>query len=286
MTTTQPTRRSLLAAAVGFLDRSAAAWQIGCYTRPWIEYDYRVALDGMAEAGFKYAGLMSHKGKTRTVVSVETTAEEAAAIGDEVRKRGLQPVSIYGGEFGAAKGAAEAVAGLKRLIDNCAACRCPGLLLGGTRPALVDPYYKAVAECCGYAESKGVALSVKPHGGANATAAECRAIIEKVGHRNFRAWYDPGNIFFYSGGKIDPVDDVTGLNGLIAGMSIKDFRPPKDVSVTPGSGKVNFAEVLARAKRGGFTAGPLVVECLDPAGRAGLVAEARKARELLERLTA
>ncbi|UCG59777.1 MAG: twin-arginine translocation signal domain-containing protein, partial [Phycisphaerales bacterium] len=27
-------------------------WQIGCYTRPWANYDYRVALDAIAEAGF------------------------------------------------------------------------------------------------------------------------------------------------------------------------------------------------------------------------------------------
>ena len=38
-------------------------YQIGCYTRPWDQFDYRTALDGIAEAGFKYAGLMTAKGK-------------------------------------------------------------------------------------------------------------------------------------------------------------------------------------------------------------------------------
>ncbi|MHC4084655.1 MAG: hypothetical protein ACYSU5_05525 [Planctomycetota bacterium] len=32
---------------------SDGPWQIGCYTRPWGQYDYRVALDAIAEAGFK-----------------------------------------------------------------------------------------------------------------------------------------------------------------------------------------------------------------------------------------
>jgi hypothetical protein len=28
-------------------------WQIGCYTRPWDQYEYRVALDAIAEAGYE-----------------------------------------------------------------------------------------------------------------------------------------------------------------------------------------------------------------------------------------
>ena len=36
-----------------------AAYRIGIYTRPWDQHDYRVALDAIAEAGFKYAGLMT-----------------------------------------------------------------------------------------------------------------------------------------------------------------------------------------------------------------------------------
>jgi sugar phosphate isomerase/epimerase len=263
-------------------------WQIGCYTRPWDQFDYRVGLDAIAEAGYKYAGLMTHKGKSWVLVTTDTTPEEAAAMGEEVRKRGMETISIYAGDFPVQKSVEAGIAGLKLLIDNCAAVRCPSLLLGGTgKEQLVQAYYKVVAECCGYAASKRVGLSVKPHGGSNATGAQCRKIIEMVGHKNFGIWYDPGNIFFYSEGKVDPVDDVPSVDGLIAGMSIKDFKPPKEVMVTPGTGKVNFREVLARARKGGFTRGPLVVECLDRGGDAAkITAEARKARQLLEELTA
>lgn len=280
-----PTRRDILRgtaalAAASVLPAASPAWEIGCYTRPWGKFDYRAALDSIAEAGYKYAGLMYHK-----IVTAQTPVEEAAAAGEEVRKRGLRTISIYGGDFGVAKGLETGIAGLKRLIDNCAACQCPNLLLGGTRPALVEPYYKAVAECCDYAASKRVGLTVKPHGGANASGAECRKLVEGVGHKNFGIWYDPGNIFFYSDGKLDPVDDVLTVAGHIHGMSIKDFKPPKEVMVTPGTGLVNFREVLARARKGGFRRGPLVVECLDIRGdQAAITAEARKARELLEAL--
>jgi sugar phosphate isomerase/epimerase len=170
-------------------------------------------------------------------------------------------------------------------VDNCAACDCPHLLLGGTgNPKLVEPYYEVVSECCDYAASKKVGLSIKPHGGQNATGPQCRRIIERVGHKNFRLWYDPGNIFYYSDGKLDPVEDASTVDGLVVGMSVKDFLPPKEVMITPGDGRVNFREVFSRLKRGGFTRGPLVVECLTRGAVKQITAEAKKARLLLEEL--
>ncbi|HPY52107.1 MAG TPA: hypothetical protein PLO68_19740, partial [Sedimentisphaerales bacterium] len=68
-------------------------WQIGCYTRPWDQYDYRVALDAIAEAGYEYVGLMTTKSETHLVISVATPIEEALHVGDEVRRRGLKVVS-------------------------------------------------------------------------------------------------------------------------------------------------------------------------------------------------
>lgn len=286
VTFTSMNRRTFLAASIASIGAAAAdRWQIGCYTRPWTDEDYHVALDGIAAAGYKYAGLMTTKGTSRLVINVNTTPEEAARIGEEVRQRGMQTISIYSGGFPVEKSIAEGIAGLRRLIDNSAACQCPGLLLGGTGKAeLVDPYYKVVAECCDYAASKKVRLSVKPHGGKNATGADCRKIIEKVGNKNFGIWYDPGNIFYYSEGAIDPVQDVASVHGLVVGVSIKDFKPPKEVLVTPGTGKVNFPAVLAGLKKGGFRGGPLVVECVDDGDTAHATAEARKARLMLEAL--
>src|ERR1035438_2264734 len=38
-------------------------WQMGCYTRVFDQFEYPVALDAIAEAGFKYVGLMTTKTK-------------------------------------------------------------------------------------------------------------------------------------------------------------------------------------------------------------------------------
>ena len=266
--------------------KSGDPWQIGCYTRPWGQHDYRVALDAIAEAGFKYAGLMTAKSKTGLVISVSTTIEEAEQVGEEVKKRGLAIPSVYGGGIPVEKSLKAGIEGLKKLIDNCAACDAKNLLMGGTgNEKLYKPYYKAVAECCDYAAEKGIGISVKPHGGLNATGPLCRKTVEMVGHENFRIWYDPGNILYYSNGELDPVADATTVDGLVVGMCVKDYKHPKEVLVTPGTGQVDFPEVLAKLKKGGFISGPLVVECLERGDLKQTLAEARKARRFLEELT-
>jgi sugar phosphate isomerase/epimerase len=134
------------------------------------------------------------------------------------------------------------------------------------------------------ASSRKVRLTIKPHGGTNATGPQCRKAIERVAHRNFGLWYDPGNILYYSDGQLDPVADAATVDGLVVGMSIKDYRPPKDVLVTPGTGRVDFPGVMRRLKQGGFRSGPLMVECLERGDLAKVTAQARQTRVFLEQL--
>ena len=261
-------------------------WQIGCYTRPWDKYEYRVALDAIAEAGFEYVGLMTTKSESRLVISVGTDIDEAVRVGDEVKRRGLKVASVYGGGIPVDRSLKAGIEGLRRLIDNCTACGAMNLLMGGTgNKELFDVYYKAIAECCDYAAEHNLGISVKPHGGLNATGPQCRKTIEMVDHENFRIWYDAGNIYYYSDGKLDPVEDAPSVDGLVTGWCIKDYRHPKEVLVTPGTGQVDFSAVFDKLKAGGFTAGPLVVECLDPGDLPHLAEEAKKARQFLENLT-
>ncbi len=264
-----------------------APWQIGCFTRPWDRYDWRTALDAIAEAGYSYAGLMTTKSPTGLVISAATPVEEAARIGEEAKKRCLAIPSVYGGDIPVGESLAAGIAGMKRLIDNCAAARAASLMMGGTGdPKLNDVYYKAIAEACPYAAEKKIGITVKPHGGLNATGPQCRALIAKVGHASFRLWYDPGNIFYYSDAKLDPVDDSTTVDGLVVGMSVKDYRHPKEVLLTPGTGKVNFKAVMANLRVGGFTCGPLIVETLLVGELPVLLEEAKKARKFVEAFAA
>ena len=264
----------------------SGGWQIGCYTRPWASHEYRVALDAIAEAGYKYVGLMTTKSPDNLVISVQKTLDEAKAIGDDLRARGLTAPSAYGGEI-PLDSVEAAVGGMHRLIDNCDAAGVADLMMGGVASdVLAGIYYKAIGEACDYAAEKKIGISVKPHGGTNATGPQCHALIESVGKPNFRLWYDPGNIFYYSDGALDPVDDATTVDGLVCGMSVKDYRDPKMVEITPGTGQVDFPKVMAALKKGGFTSGPLIVETLAPGDLVHLQTEARKAREFVEALVA
>jgi sugar phosphate isomerase/epimerase len=261
-----------------------AAWQIGCFTRPWSDQPYTVAFDAIAEAGYKYVGFMTTKMPGGYIITINTPVEVAAKAGEEAARRGLTPIAAWGGGLPVRNSVDEGVAALRKLIDQANAAKVPTLLMGGTaRQAEYDAYYKAIAECCDYAAEKKVTLVIKPHGGLNSTGEQCKKTVEKVGKANFRLWYDPGNIFYYSNGKLDPVDDAKNVNGVVSGMCVKDFKPPKNVDVQPGDGEVKFKEVIQTLQAGGFTSGPLVVETLrptnDPKERIEL---ARKAREFVE----
>jgi len=294
------TAASLTASAVPATsdDAGRGAYRVGIYTRPWDKHDYRVALDAIAEAGFKHAGLMTTTMPWgRLVISTDTTVEQAAEVGNEVRQRGLQIPSVYGGGIPVAKSLEDGIAGMRHLIDNCVAAGAKSLLMGGIgQDKLYEAYYKAIAACCDYAAERKLPITVKPHGGLNATGPQCRKCVEFVGHENFSLWYDPGNIFFYSNGELNPADDAATVDGLVkAGMCIKDFdlierdgKVTRDVALTPGTGRVDFAKVLQRLRQGGFTSGDLVVECLSPGdgSLASLLAEAKKAREFVEQLIA
>lgn len=279
------------ALAVGCVSSTASRprWRLGCYTRPWDQHPYQVAFDAIAAAGYEYVGLMTAKGKSWVMITTETTPEQAEQISLELRQRRLRAASVYG-DYKPTPSVAANLQCLHQLIDHCARCGSPDLLLGGTgENALQDPYYEAIREACPYAASRQVRLTIKPHGGRIATGPQCRQWIAKVNHPSFKLWYDPGNIFYYSDGTLNPVDDAPTVAGLVAGMSIKDFLPPKQVEVTPGSGRVDFPAVMARLREGGFRHGPLVVECVsrpDPANIRAITEEATKARLFVHDLLA
>jgi sugar phosphate isomerase/epimerase len=273
-------------------------WSIGIYTRPWDKYDYRIALDAITEAGFNSAGLMTTMSEMgRLVISEKTTPEQVQQVAKELQERGLQVPSVYGGGIPVGESLEAGIAGMRRLIDNCVSVGAQSLLMGGTGNAkLYERYYQAIAETCDYAAEKGLPITVKPHGGSNATGAQCRKCIDMVGHDNFSLWYDPGNIYFYSDGRLDPVEDAASVSGLVkVGMCIKDFtmsvqdgKISKDVWVTPGEGMVDFPKVLARLRKGGFTSGALVVECVNRGDGelSTILAEAKKARNYMQELVA
>lgn len=265
----------------------ATGWQLGCFTRPFGEFAYAEALDGIAAAGFTAVGLMNARLPSGNVALSAATDAQVAEIRDEAAKRGLAIAATYYGGPPVNESLEAGIAALRRLIDHCATAKCATILLGGTgKEDLFDAYYEAVKSVCDYAAEKEVALVLKPHGGLNSTGAQIRDIVGAIDHPAFRVWYDPGNILYYSEGKCDPLDDVASVAGLVTGMCVKDFKLPQEVALNPGTGLVKFPELMKRLGEGGFRSGPLIVETLDPGDLPATIANARKAREFLQSILA
>ena len=262
-------------------------WQIGVYTRPWADDDYREAFDEIAKAGFKYVGLMTTKSESKLIISKSTTEDEALQVAEEAKKRGLLVASVWAGGFAVNESIEQGIKDLQTMITGSHLAGSKNMLIGGTgSEELFDDYYKVVAECCDFSQEKGVELALKPHGGLNSTGLQCREIIKKVNHPNFRLWYDPGNIYYYSDGELNPVDDSPSVDGLVTGMCVKDYLHPKNVAVTPGTGLVDYKAVFENLAKGGFTKGPLVIEVLKPGSKPELMTEAKKAKVFLNSILA
>ena len=96
-----------------------STYRVGIYTRPWDRFDYRTALDAMAEAGFKHAGLMTTTTEgRRLVIQADLTTDQCAKIGQEVKSRGMTIPSVYGGGIRVNKSLETGIEDLKRLIDK------------------------------------------------------------------------------------------------------------------------------------------------------------------------
>jgi sugar phosphate isomerase/epimerase len=254
-------------------------WLTGFWTRPWAQHDYRVGFDAIAEAGVRYVALTGAKTRTRRVIGVETTLEEAAEVGREARQRGLTITTVYGGDIPLAKGPEP----LRKMIESCEAAGGWSVLLSSVgNESTYELSCRTVAECADYAREKKIAIVLKPHGGTTGTGPQLRDALQRIGRTNVTLMYDPGNIFFYSGGKIDPVSDCESVLGLVTGLSVKDFRAPREVMFTPGTGQVNFPALMKRLVEGGFKHGLLVIEALTPGDLKQTLAEARQAKEFVE----
>ncbi|MFV1967757.1 MAG: sugar phosphate isomerase/epimerase family protein [Pirellulaceae bacterium] len=256
-------------------------WQIGCWTRPWAKFDYRVAMDEIAEAGFRYMATTGAKTSTGRVIAPGTSLAEAERVGEEARQRGLTITNAYGGGIALHEGRDP----LTKLIDNCAAAGARSVLIAhmGDKNTY-DAHCLAIAESCEYAARHKIVIVLKPHGGMTGTGRQLRNALERVNHGHFTLMYDPGNIYYYSDGEIDPVQDVAHVAGLITGVSIKDYQHPRNVALSPGTGQVEFRELMVKLRNGGFHHGPLLVETLAPGDQADTRNEATKARKFVETL--
>ena len=233
-------------------------YQIGCFNRPWHEWDYEIALGGMEAAGYTHTGFMGQQGNP--LISAESSPEEILRLKRSVEAHALRPAVVLA-DPPLDVPLPQAVDRFCRLVDNAHLLEADYVLSCGTsNEAHYEAYYQVMAECCDYAAEHGVMLTLKPHGGISATSRECLKAVERIDHPNFAICYDPGNIHYYTGE--DAAQDVKLIAEHVVGICVKDCTGQgAEVMITPGEGQVDFEAVFGILKDAGF-AGPATVECL------------------------
>jgi sugar phosphate isomerase/epimerase len=277
---------ALLGDAPGLLAGATPAvkWTVGCFNRPWTKWSYEDTLKSIKAAGYTTTGLLTRT-KQDPFIAADATPEYLDGLKRQIAASGLTA------NMGALRSRhdiplEETVASLKKEIDNAAYLGLKYVMTFGIdNPAQFDHYFKAMAAAAAYGAEKQVQVVMKPHGGSSGASDEIIAAMKKVGHPNFKIWYDAGNIIYYTGK--DPIEELKPIVQYVTGFCAKDCAEPKgDVMIQFGTGKVDFAGVFAVLKSAGFN-GPIMVECCavgeTPEATA---ANARANREFLEKVLA
>jgi len=270
---------SLLAAA-----GPGVKWPIGCFNRPWTKWTFAETLKAIKAAGYGATGLL-----TRTdadpFIAADATREYLDGLKRTLAASGL---TTNMGALGSRHDVPleETVKGLEKQIDNAAFLGLKYVMTFGIdAPAQFEHYFKSMARAAAYGAEKGVQVVMKPHGGSSGASDEILAAMKKVGHGNFKLWYDAGNIIHYTGK--NPVEELKPIVQHVTGFCAKDCAELKgDVMIQFGAGKVDFAGVFKVLKSAGFN-GPIMVECCTVGDTPeATAANARANREFLEKVLA
>ena len=263
-------------------------FQIACMTLPYSAFPLTRALSGIKSSGYEFVAWgVNHRddsGGTRPVLAVEAPERDAAALAGRCRDMGLAPVMMFSTVHLESPDALDAHL---RRIGQAAAARIPFLLtFGKTAPGEQEIFIRNLKAMASRAQSEGVMIVVKQHGGNSGTGQACARIIKAVSEPSVRICYDAGNVLDYEGK--DPIPDILTCWSDIRAFAIKDHRnTPKSQDCGPGFGEIDHYKLLQPVMRTGLTI-PLACENIfeplvpRPAAPEGVDALARRAREYVD----
>ena len=285
----QITSTAAIGAVAGCASSASSAtvarnWPVGCFNRPWSKWGYDTTLDGIQAAGYPLTGLLT-RSPADPFIGADASPDYLTALRAKVSSRGLKA------NMGALRSrhdvpVADSIQEMRQQIDNAKFLGLEFILTFGVdKPAQYDHYYEVMAESAAYAQRNGLKLVLKPHGGGSGAAEEILRCMRKVGHPNFKIWYDAGNIIHYTGK--DPLTELEPIAEYVTGFCAKDCAKLKGEVMTQfGTGKVDFLAIFKRLKKAGFN-GPIMVEGVKVgATPEETTANAKANREFLERVLA
>lgn len=259
-------------------------WPVGCFNRPWTKWSFDETLKQIKAAGYTTTGLLS---RTRDEQFIGADAKPEYL--DNLKKR--LAASGLKANMGALRSRhniplEDSIKEMRAQIDHAKFLGLQFILsFGVDKPEEYAHYYKVMRESAAYADEKKIKLVMKPHGGGSGASDEILRAMKEVNHRNFKIWYDAGNIIHYTGK--DPVEELKPIAQHVTGFCAKDCGAVKgEVMMQFGEGKVNFAGVFKALKAAGFK-GPIMVEGVKVgATPEETAANAKANREFLEKVLA
>jgi len=257
--------------------------ELGCFTRPWGDYSLEEALAGIAAAGYTRVGLSSLTAGGRLLPS-EVAEDDISRLAAQLESHGLAAQVAFGNPDLSLPPKKAAV----RFRQELEWARQLGIdyivLTGEDDPTRYKAWFAAVKRSLDAARKLGITLLLKPHGGLSALAEDLLAARERLPHPNFGICYDPGNIYYYTGGRAR--EDLPKVVEHVRAMCVKDEIGGKEgeVMITPGTGLVDFRRVFSILAEAGFS-GPCWVECVGGRTLEEINEEAKKTRVFVTRLT-
>jgi|LSQX01.2.fsa_nt_gb sugar phosphate isomerase/epimerase len=148
-------------------------------------------------------------------------------------------------------------------LDVMAAVGVPYYMSCGTPgESLYETLFTVLREAAAYGAELGMTVTIKSHGGPAGTCHDLVRMVEIIDHPNFGIYLDPGNVIYFTGHS--PLEGIDDVAPHVVAAIVKDEVSGEraSVEIEPGTGDVPFEEVFGRLRAGGFTSGPVTVECL------------------------
>lgn len=273
-----------VSAMAEFTAEAKVNWPVGCFNRPWTKWSFDETLKQIKAAGYTTTGLLSRT-RDEQFISADAKPEYLDSLKKRLAASGLKA------NMGALRSRhniplEDSIKEMRAQIDNAKFLDLQFILsFGVDKPEEYAHYYKVMRESAAYADEKKIKLVMKPHGGGSGASDEILRAMKEVNHRNFKIWYDAGNIIHYTGK--DPVEELKPIAQHVTGFCAKDCGAVKgEVMMQFGEGKVNFASVFKALKAAGFK-GPIMVEGVKVgATPEETAANAKANREFLEKALA
>ncbi|AWT60057.1 MAG: hypothetical protein DF168_01256 [Candidatus Moanabacter tarae] len=233
-------------------------WTIGSTTRPYSSIPFVDACRRIADAGYSDVAVFGNE------ITSKSSNKRVLEVREAATNVGLTPSMVLG-RTELTQGLDKGIDDFKRLIDNVAEVGAKWLLDCGTsNPDDFANFYELMRRVSPHAEASGVSISLKPHGGITLTIEDLIRAYNKVNHPGFGLCYDPGNIIYYTKGKLRPEPFAERIAPMTTTFIIKDCilnNETPDVMITPGNGLVDFEKVIGGLVNNGFN-GPLFLECV------------------------